>query len=326
MSERKRVLSGIQPSGQLHIGNYFGAIRQFLELQEAGHDLFIFVANYHALTTTHDKALLEANTLHIVKGLVALGIDPDRTTLFVQSHVPEVCELSWFLSIVTPMGLLERAHSYKDKVAKGIAPNHGLFAYPVLMAADILAYDSHIVPVGRDQKQHVEITRDLAIKFNQTFGRDVFVLPDTYTVESTAVVPGIDGQKMSKSYDNTILVFDTDKRTKKRCGQIVTDSTPVEAPKNPDTCNVYALLKLFSTDVEMSEWATRYRAGGMGYGDAKQALSDRINAQFAAARARYAELDADPQAVQCIVRKGADQARAVAAETMRRVRDVTGIL
>ncbi|MHC4884074.1 MAG: tryptophan--tRNA ligase [Planctomycetota bacterium] len=323
--KKHRVLSGLQPSGKLHLGNYFGAIRQYLELQDAGHEVFYFVANYHALTSIHDAEALREHTLDIVLDLLALGLDPERATIFLQSDVPEVCELAWFLSTITPMSLLEKCHSYKDKLTKGIAPNHALFAYPTLMAADILAYDSTLVPVGKDQKQHLEVTRDIAVKFNHTYKQAVFVLPEEYIVESTAVVPGIDGQKMSKSYENTIGLFLPEKKLKKRINQIVTDSTPVEAPKNPEQCNVFALLKLFCSEEELTGWDERYRAGGMGYGEAKKGLFEKALELLGPARARREELEKNPDVAQEVLRKGAERARAVAAETLSRTRRAAGI-
>ena len=269
-----RILSGIQPSGRLHIGNYFGAIRQYLKLQNDGHECFYFIANYHALTSLQNKAELEEITLHVARAYLALGIDPERSVFFVQSDVPQVTELCWLLNCVCPVSLMEKGTSYKDKIAKGIAPNMGLFDYPVLQAADIIIYDSNLVPVGADQKQHIEMTRDLAAKFNNSFGCEALVLPDPYIVPEVAVVPGIDGQKMSKSYDNTIEIFATDKQTSKRCARIVTDSTPLEESKDPDTCNVYALLKLFVSDDEAADIAAKYRAGGYGYGHAKKRLAE----------------------------------------------------
>jgi tryptophanyl-tRNA synthetase len=325
-STPKRVLSGLQPSGKLHLGNYFGAIRQYIELQNSGNDVYYFVANYHAMTSVSDAETLRANTLDVVLDMLALGLDPDRATLFLQSHVPEVCELSWFLSTVAPMSLLEKCHSYKDKVARGIAFNHGLFAYPALMAADILIYDSELVPVGRDQKQHVEVTRDLAGKLNQQVGREVLVLPEPYIVESVAVVPGLDGQKMSKSYDNTIELFLPEKKLKKHINRVVTDSTPVEEAKDPETCNVFALLKLFLDEAALETWRERYRAGGMGYGEAKGALFTEMNTLLAPARERRAELEAHPDTVNDILRDGAARARETARATLARVRDALGVL
>ncbi|MFH0910798.1 MAG: tryptophan--tRNA ligase [Planctomycetota bacterium] len=322
----KRVLSGLQPSGKLHLGNYFGAIRQYIELQDSGNEVFYFVANYHALTSLRNPDALRENTLDVVLDMLALGLDPKRATLFLQSDVPEVCELAWFLSVVTPISLLEKCHSYKDKLTKGIPPSHGLFAYPVLMAADILAYDSELVPVGQDQKQHIEIARDLALKFNHLYGKGIFTVPEPYIVESTAVVPGLDGQKMSKSYDNTIELFLPEKALKKRVSAIVTDSTPVEAPKNPDACNVFALLKLFLGERDLSSWRAKYRDGGTGYGEAKKALHEAILDLLGPARARRKDLEKNMDYVRSVVGRGAERARSVARATVKRVRDASGIL
>jgi len=321
-----RVLSGIQPSGRLHIGNYFGAIRQYLKLQDEGHECFYFIANYHALTSLRDSQELRQITLHVATAYLALGIDPARSVFFAQSDVPQVTELCWLLNCVCPMSLMEKATSYKDKIAKGLAPNLGLFDYPVLQAADILIYDSNLVPVGADQKQHIEMTRDLGGRFNREYQADVFVLPDPYIVPEVAVVPGIDGQKMSKSYNNTIEIFQTDKQTKKRCAQIVTDSTPLEAPKEPAQCNVYSLIRLFASAQQAEEIAARYRAGGYGYGHAKAALGEMINEHFAAARERYAALEKDPDTVRDVLRQGGQRAREVAEKTMDRVRSACGIV
>jgi tryptophanyl-tRNA synthetase len=324
-TKKHRVLSGLQPSGKLHLGNYFGAVQQYLELQEKGHDVFYFVANYHALTSITDPEAMREHTMDVVLDLLALGLDPERATIFLQSDVPEVCELAWFLSTVTPMSLLEKCHSYKDKLNKGIAPNHALFAYPTLMAADILAYDSTLVPVGRDQKQHLEVTRDIAVKYNLLYKQEVFTLPDEYIVESTAVVPGIDGQKMSKSYNNTIGLFLPEKKLKKRINQIVTDSSGVEDSKNPEDCNVYALLKLFCSEEELAEWADRYRAGGMGFGEAKKGLFEKTVELLGPARVRREELEKNQDFAAEVLRKGAERARAIAAETVARTRKAAGI-
>ena len=321
-----RILSGTKPSGRLHVGNYFGAIRQYLALQEKGHECFYFIANYHALTTLNDKKALEEWTLHVAMAYVALGLDPGRSTFFVQSDVPEVTELCWILNCVCPVSLMEKAHAYKDAVAKGLSANAGLFDYPVLQAADILIYDSHLVPVGQDQKQHIEMTRDLAGKFHQAFGVEAFVLPEAYIVPEVAVVPGIDGQKMSKSYDNAIEIFATPRATEKRCMQIVTDSTPLEAPKNPDTCNVFALLRLVASPAEQEELAGKYRAGGYGYGLAKKRLAELLNELFATARERYAALEKEPDRVRDVLREGGRRARAVAQATLERVRSACGIV
>ncbi len=255
-----RILSGVQPSGRLHIGNYFGAIRQYVKLQEEGHECFYFIANYHALTSVGNAAELEANVLHVAMAYLALGIDPKRSVFFVQSDVPQVTELCWFLNCVCPVSLMEKATSYKDKIARGIGASVGLFDYPVLQAADIVIYDSNLVPVGQDQKQHIEITRDLAAKFNQAYG-EALTLPEPYIVPDVAIVPGLDGQKMSKSYDNTIEIFATPKQTEKRCLQIVTDSTPLEAPKNPEQDNVFALLRLVAPPEELAEIEQNRRRG-----------------------------------------------------------------
>ena len=321
-----RILSGIQPSGRLHVGNYFGAVRQFVQLQEEGHECFYFLANYHALTSLQDKARMEDLSAHLAMGYLALGIDPERSVFFVQSDVPQVCELCWFLNTVCPVSLMEKAHSYKDKIARGMSANMGLFDYPVLQAADIVIYDANVVPVGQDQKQHVEMTRDLAGKFNRAYGQEVLVLPEPRILAEVAVVPGIDGQKMSKSYDNTIEIFQTPKQTKKRCGRIVTDSTPLEDPKDPEACNVFALLKLFAAEEEQAEIAGKYRAGGYGYGHAKNRLAELINETFADARDRYAELEKDPDYVRDVLREGGRKAREVAERTMQRVRAAAGIV
>jgi len=318
-----RILSGIQPSGKLHIGNYFGMMKPAIELQEQG-DAYLFIANYHAMTTVQDAAALREMTAVVALDFLACGIDPDKTAFYRQSDVPEVHELAWLLSTLTPMGLLERCHSYKDKVAKGIAASHGLFAYPVLMAADILAVQSNVVPVGRDQKQHVEVTRDLAIRFNNAFG-EVFTIPEPSIRENVAVVPGVDGQKMSKSYNNTIEIFQEGKPLKKRVMKILTDSKELEDPKDPETCNVFALYKLFATEAELADLAERYRAGGMGYGHAKTALLDKINEHFGPMRARRAELAADMDYVNDVLRQGAEKARALACETLAKARQAVGL-
>ncbi len=318
-----RVLTGIQPSGALHLGNYFGAIRQMLELQERS-DLFIFVANYHALTSLKDPRALRENTLNAAIDFLALGIDPQKCTFWVQSDVKEVLELYWILSSFTPMGLLERAHSYKDKVAKGIAANHALFSYPVLMAADILLYDAEVVPVGKDQIQHVEITRDIAQKFNNEMG-ELLTLPEFKVEENLATVPGIDGAKMSKSYGNTIDIFATEKQLKKQIGRIVTDSTPLEEPKDYESCNVFALCKLFMTPEELEEMKERYRRGGEGYGHFKMTLKEKIWEYFAEARRKREYYKSHPEEVEAILEAGAQKARAVASEKIARIREAVGI-
>jgi len=318
-----RILSGIQPSGKLHIGNYFGMMKPAIELQEQG-EAFLFIADYHALTTVHDAAALRTMVRDVALDFLAAGLDPAKTAFYRQSDVPEVQELSWLLSIITPMGLLERCHSYKDKITKGIAANHALFAYPVLMAADILAVQSTVVPVGRDQKQHVEVTRDIAGKFNNQFG-EVFTIPEPSIRDSVAVVPGIDGQKMSKSYGNTLEIFGEPGALKKRVMQIVTDSTPLEEPKNPDTCNAYALYKLFATDAEAADLAARYRAGGFGYGTAKKELLAKINEYFAPMREKRAALEKDLDFVNDVLRRGAEKARTEARKTLQAARKAVGL-
>lgn len=319
-----RILSGIQPSGKLHIGNYFGMMKPAIELQEQG-DAYLFIANYHAMTTVHDAAALRQMTTDVALDFLACGIDPNKTAFYRQSDVPEVHELAWMLSVLCPMGLLERCHSYKDKTAKGIAASHGLFAYPVLMAADILAVNSNVVPVGRDQKQHVEVTRDLAIRFNNAYG-EVFTIPEPSIRESVAVVPGVDGQKMSKSYNNTIEIFQEGKPLKKQVMKIVTDSTPLEDPKEPEGCNVYALYKLFASEEELADLAARYRAGGMGYGHAKTELLNKMNEHFGPMRERRAALAADMDYVEDVLRQGAEKARAAARETLDKARAAVGLV
>ncbi len=318
-----RILSGIQPSGKLHIGNYFGMMRPAIELQEKG-EAYLFIADYHALTTVDDPDKLRAVSREVALDFLACGLDPERTAFYRQSDVPEVTELSWLLSTVTPMGLLERCHSYKDKTARGIAASHALFAYPVLMAADILAVQSTLVPVGRDQKQHVEVTRDLAIKFNNKFG-EVFTIPDVSIRESVAVVPGMDGQKMSKSYDNTIGMFDKPKEIKTRVMRIVTDSKSLEDPKDSETCNVFALFKLFSSEDEQREMRERYAAGGLGYGTVKKELLTRLMDYFKSYREKREQLEQQPELVESILQKGANKARALARDTLDKARKAVGL-
>lgn len=318
-----RVLSGIQPSGKLHIGNYFGMMKPALELQEQG-EAFLFIADYHALTTVRDAAALREMTTDVALDFLAAGLDPEKTAFYRQSDVPEVQELSWLLSVITPMGLLERCHSYKDKTAKGIAASHGLFAYPVLMAADILIVQSNVVPVGRDQKQHVEVTRDIATKFNNMYG-DVFTIPEPSIRDSVAVVPGIDGQKMSKSYDNTLEIFGAPKALKKRVMKIVTDSRELEDPKDPGTCNVFALYKLFASDEEQADLAGRYRAGNFGYGTAKKELLEKINEHFTPMREKRTELENNMDYVEEVLAKGAAKARAEASKTLKAARQAVGL-
>ncbi len=313
----------MQPSGKLHLGNYFGAIRQHIALQDTN-ESFYFIADYHAMTTLQNPQQLRDNVRDVALDYLALGLDPNKAAFFRQSDVPEVTELTWFLSTVAGMGLLERAHSYKDKVARGISPSVGLFTYPILMAADILAYRSNLVPVGQDQVQHLEMTRDMAGSFNSTYQTDLFPLPEA-RLDVAAVVPGIDGKKMSKSYQNTIDIFAEGKPLKKTVMSVVTDSTPLEAPKNPDTCNVFALYKLFASETEQHELAEKYRAGGMGYGTAKTMLLEKIEAYFAAARARRKELAANLDYVEQVLKQGAAKARHEAQLTMEQARRIVGL-
>ena len=318
-----RILSGIQPSGRPHLGNYFGALRQYITLQ-TGNEPYYFIASYHALTAVQEPALLREYTLGVALDFLALGLDPEHAALFAQQDVPEVTELTWILSCVTPMGLLERAVSYKDKIAQGATPNHGLFAYPVLQAADILIYLSDLVPVGQDQKQHLEMTRDIAGKFNQQFG-EVFVIPRPYILDSTAVVPGIDGRKMSKSYGNEIGIFDEGNALKKKIMSIVTDSAPVEAPKDPAGSTPFLLLSLLASPDETAEWEARYKAGGTGYGEVKKRLLQLVDEYFAPFRERRRELETDPDYVMDVLKEGGMRARVVAQQVMHRVREATGL-
>lgn len=319
-----RILSGIQPSGRLHLGNYLGAMKQHLELQEKG-EAFYFIADYHALTTVKDPEALRRYVRDVALDYLALGLDPRRCTFYRQSDLPAVTELAWLLTTVTPMGLLERCHSYKDKIAKGIAPDHGLFAYPVLMAADILIVDADVVPVGKDQKQHVEVTRDVAQRFNHLYGEQVFVLPEPRILPETGVVPGIDGQKMSKSYGNDIGIFLEGKALKERVMAIVTDSAPVEAPKDPDANNVFNLLKLFVSKEEEAEWRERFLRGGLKYSDAKKRLIAVLDETFGEARERRKALAARPSEVDDVLREGARRVRPVAEATLERARRACGI-
>ena len=318
-----RVLSGIQPSGILHIGNYFGAIKQMVKYQES-EELFAFIANYHALTSLKDAKALKENTLETAVTYLSLGIDPNKSIFWVQSDVKEVLELYWVLSSYTPMGLLERAHSYKDKVAKGIHPYHGLFSYPVLMAADILLYDTDIVPVGKDQIQHVEMTRDIALKFNNEHG-EIFKLPKFQVDDNVAVVPGIDGAKMSKSYGNTIEIFLEQKPLTKKVKKIVTDSTPLEEPKDYENCNVFALAKLFLDEEGQEELKQRYKKGGEGYGHFKMYLRDLIWDYFAPYRQKREYYLNHIDEVEDILKEGAKKAREIASNKMQIVRDAVGI-
>lgn len=318
-----RILSGIQPSGVLHIGNYFGMMRPAIALQTEG-EAFYFIADYHALTSLKDPATLRENGRRVAVDFLACGLDPEKAALFRQSDVPQVTELAWILSTITPMGLLERAHSYKDKIARGLSASAGLFTYPVLMAADILIYDSDIVPVGKDQKQHIEITRDLAVKMNETFG-EVFKLPEPRIQAETETVPGIDGQKMSKSYGNTIDIFGEEKEMRKQVMSIVTDSSPVEAPKDPDRSTIFQLYSLFGTTEETTTMREAFGRGGNGYGDFKKQLFAKLWDYFEPMRKRRAEILADPSYVDGVLTSGAERANEVADKVMARVRKAVGL-
>jgi tryptophanyl-tRNA synthetase len=323
-----RILSGIQPSGVLHIGNYFGMMRPAIELQKEG-ETFYFIADYHALTSVRDPEGLRENSRRVAIDFLACGLDPERAALFRQSDVPQVTELAWILSTVAPMGLLERAHSYKDKLARGLAATAGLFSYPILMAADILIYDSDIVPVGKDQKQHIEITRDLAVKINETYGseadRPIFKLPEARINAQTEVVPGIDGQKMSKSYGNNIDIFGGEKETRKRVMSIVTDSTPVEAPKDPAKSTILQLYSLFASKEEIAGMRERFQKGGTGYGDFKEELFEKLWEYFAPMRKRREEILADKSYIDNVLARGAKRANEVAGQVMQRVRAAVGL-
>jgi tryptophanyl-tRNA synthetase len=318
-----RVLSGIQPTGRFHWGNYFGAIRQYIELQTAG-EAYYFIADLHALTTVREPALLREYTLDAALDLLALGLDPRHAVLFVQSDVPEVTELAWLLMTGTPMGLLERCHAYKDKKARGLPADAGLFTYPVLMAADILLYDADTVPVGEDQAQHIEVSRDIAASFNHHFG-ETFVMPKAKILESSAKVPGTDGEKMSKSYNNTIEVFEEPKAMRKKIMRITTDSRPMEQPKEPEGDHLYQLYSLFADEDERAEMAALYRRGGFGYGQIKQALADKAEGYFGPARERRTALAADPRQVRDILADGAQRARQKAAVVLARAKKACGL-
>jgi len=323
MKPETRVLSGIQPSGQLHIGNYFGMMKPMIEWQEKS-DLFCFIVNLHALTTVFDARVLAENTLSAAADFLALGLDPDKATFWVQGDVPEHTELTWLLTNVTSMGLLERCHAYKDKVAQGLTPNHGLFAYPVLMAADILLYQSHLVPVGRDQKQHVEVARDIAGSFNHLYGL-TFVLPEPLIDDQLATIPGLDGRKMSKSYDNALDIFISREELKSRVMAIVTDARAVLEIKDPDHCTLFALYRLFASAEETGEMRQRYLKPGLKYAEVKKELIDRIWNYFAPHRERRLELRKDPATLHDILRVGAAKAKKVAETTMAEVRAKVGL-
>jgi len=322
MTGRKRSLSGIKPTGTPHLGNYLGMIKPALALQHT-HEAFYFIADYHALTSVRDPKEMRGQSHELVAVFGALGMDFERHTFFRQSDIPEVTELAWFLSCVTSMGLLERAHAYKDAQAKNAEISHGVFAYPVLMAADILIYDSHEVPVGQDQKQHLEMTRDIAQRFNHLFG-ETFVIPEARIEEAVATIPGVDGRKMSKSYGNELPLFSTEKELKQRVMRIVTDSKGVEDPKDPDTCNVFQIFRHFAAPESVKEWAARYRAGGVGYGEMKQAAYAAINAHIGPYRERYFALRENEAALEDILAQGAAKARKIAREVVNRARERVG--
>jgi tryptophanyl-tRNA synthetase len=323
-----RILSGIQPSGVLHIGNYFGMMRPAIALQKEA-ETFYFIADYHALTSVRDPDALRENSRQVALDFLACGLDPERAALFRQSDVPQVTELAWILSTIAPTGLLERAHSYKDKLARGLAPTVGLFSYPVLMAADILIYDSDAVPVGKDQKQHIEITRDLAVKINETFesepDRPIFKLPEPRINPDTQVVPGLDGQKMSKSYGNNIDIFGGEKETRKRVMSIVTDSTPIEAPKDPSRSTILQLYSLFASKDEIAGMRERFKKGGTGYGDFKKELFEKLWEYFAPMRKRRDEILRDKSYIDNVLARGAKRANEVADQVMQRVRKAVGL-
>lgn len=323
MSSKKRTLSGIKPTGDPHLGNYLGFLKPALAMQQT-HEAFYFIADYHALTTVQKPEAMQQSVYDLVAVFAALGMDFDAHTFFRQSHVPEVTELTWLLSCVTPMGLLERAHAYKDKKAKNEEVNHGLFSYPVLMAADILIYDSHEVPVGKDQKQHLEMTRDIAGTFNHLYG-ETFVIPEPRIAEEVQTIPGLDGQKMSKSYNNVIPLFSTEKQLRKTVMKITTDSAGVEDTKDPKNCNVFQIFRHFSTPEQQAHWAKRYTDGGMGYGEIKQAAFEAINQELAPFRERYFSLREDKPALDDILTKGAEKARKIARDVLKRARKNVGL-
>jgi tryptophanyl-tRNA synthetase len=318
-----RILSGIQPSGALHIGNYFGMMQPAVALQAEGEALY-FIADYHALTSVRDPKALRENSRRVAVDFLACGLDPERATLFRHSDVPQVTELAWILSTVAPMGLLERAHSYKDKLARGLSATVGLFSYPVLMAADILIYDSDVVPVGKDQKQHIEITRDLAVKMNETFG-PIFKLPEPRIRAATETVPGIDGQKMSKSYGNNIDIFGHEKEMRKRVMSIVTDSMPVEAPKDPTKSTIFKLYSLVASKDEIAAMREQFLKGGTGYGDFKKQLFERLWEYFAPMRKRREEILADKLYIDNVLASGAGRANEIANQVMKRTREAVGL-
>ena len=318
-----RILSGIQPSGTIHLGNYFAMMKPAIEMQNDA-ETFLFIADLHALTVLPEPELLRERVFNVALDFLACGLDPEKTVFFRQSEIKEITELTWVLDCLTPMGLLERCHSYKDKIARGIKPNHGLFAYPVLMSSDILLYKSTTVPVGKDQKQHVEVARDIAQRFNNHYG-EILVLPEEVIREDVAIVPGTDGQKMSKSYGNIIEIFGNQKKIRKKFMSIVTDSKGLDDPKDPETCPVFALYKLFATKAEQDEMAEKYRAGGYGYGHAKQELFEMFTEYFAEFQKKRDELEKDRAYVESVLTNGAEKARSVAESTMCEVRKAVGL-
>lgn len=319
-----RILTGLQPSGKLHIGNYFGAMLPAVRLQDEG-EAFYFIADYHAMTSSHDAEALRANVRELAIDFLACGLDPTRAVFFRQSAVPEVNELAWILSTLCPMSLLEKCHSYKDKIANGIKPNHALFAYPALMAADILLYDAQRVPVGKDQKQHLEVTRDLAVKVNETYGEGTVVLPVPIIREETAVIPGLDGRKMSKTYNNTLQIFGEEKPSRKAVMRIPTDSTPVENPKPTEGSIILQLYRLFASDEDYHAMVADFERGGSGYGDFKKRLADAYWDCFAEMRVRREAILADSGYVDDVLATGAMRAREEAAKVIDRVRAATGL-
>ena len=323
MGAKPRSLSGIKPTGTPHLGNYLGMIKPAIKMQKT-HETFYFIADYHALTSTHDPNQLRENAYDLTAIFSALGMDFEKHAFFRQSDIPEVTELTWILSCITPKGLMERAHAYKDAISKKQEINMGLFSYPVLMACDILIYDSNFVPVGQDQRQHLEITRDLAIRFNHLFG-EAFVIPEAIIQKDVSIIPGLDGRKMSKSYGNVVPLMAAEKQFRKAIMKITTDSKTVEEPKNPDTCNVFSLYKCFSTEKDQKELASSYRAGGMGYGEAKQICFEALNAELKAPRENYQNIRKNLPQLDGILESGRDKARSIARQVTERVRSKVGL-
>jgi len=324
-SENKKIIvSGIQPSGKLHLGNYFGAVQQFIQFIEEGNECYYFLANYHALTSLRDRNRMLELTRSTAADYIALGLDPERCSIYLQSDLPEVCELQWLLTTVTPMGLLERCHAYKDKIQQGLSADHGLFAYPVLQAADILIVRANFVPVGQDQKQHIEVTRDIAAYFNNAYG-ELFTIPEPFIPESVAVIPGRDGRKMSKSYNNAIEMFAPEKEVKQQIFSIVTDSAGVEDPKDPENSVLYAILKLFCDSEARETWADRFRNGGLGYGEVKKEIFRLFMDKFSPMREHRQQLEKEPEYLDEILRKGVARARETARPLVKQARDIVGI-